>query len=196
MVDGSGCWKRTLADLGGGVAARRAGFLLVVERAATVEKRLVNLCPAIVLSVSSTIESLRSIHRSGGSSTYPQRLQRPWVLVWLAMTVRIHVRSGRFLRRVFNIPLAEAGGTLRCNCVSALTPPIMNACRCSCSDAKSKRQKAAWCSRSMASWGCVGGSKTRRREWHRESTTWMTGDRDKMGWERTHFGGGLLKGEN
>ena len=40
------CWKRTLADLSGRVAARSAGLLLVVERTATGENNLLSI-PAV-----------------------------------------------------------------------------------------------------------------------------------------------------
>jgi hypothetical protein len=54
-------------------------------------------------------------------STYPQRLQRPWVLLWLRWRLAI---IWRFIPRfeAFNIPLAEAGGTLSCRGVSAQLP--------------------------------------------------------------------------
>ena len=77
------CWKRTLADLSGGVAAPGADLLLVVERPAAGElsmSALQELYCRLVLSPNARVVSLIG---SGFVSTYPQRLQRPWVLVWL-----------------------------------------------------------------------------------------------------------------
>ena len=77
------CCKRTLADLSGGVAAPGADLLLVVERPAAGElsmSALQELYCRLVLSPNARVVSLIG---SGFVSTYPQRLQRPWVLVWL-----------------------------------------------------------------------------------------------------------------
>ena len=77
----------------------------------------------IALSSSSPSDRVVSSRARGFVSTYPQRLQRPWVLVWLEITVRNHGQPATLWRGTKNIPLAEAGGTLGYSRVSALLFP-------------------------------------------------------------------------
>ena len=57
---------------------------------------------------------------SDSRATYPQRLQRPWVLVWLSSKVS----TGECWRggRVECVPLAKAGSSLGCVAVSKSVP--------------------------------------------------------------------------
>lgn len=111
-----GHWEHTFAGLSSRVATRSAHLLLEVEGPAAEDKRRVNSRNPRVLS------SLGLAHdRLGfsvfvrldpwGLQTYPQRLQRPWVLLWLPRIVRGHGRKIEVLEKQ-NVPLAKAGGSL------------------------------------------------------------------------------------
>ena len=122
----SGRWKRTLADLSGRVAARGAGLLLVVERAAT-ENNLVNSCVAKVVSFPLPQRSRRFVGLVGswGSFDLPATSAET-VGLGVAGKQSEPVFTGWAIARNLDIPLAEAGGTLRCNRESACLFPAQN----------------------------------------------------------------------
>jgi hypothetical protein len=99
-----GCWQRTLAGLSSRVAARGANLLLVVERPAAVESSCQCLPRkdrhvSLFVLAKQPSRLVPIVGSMGWVSTYPQRLQRPWVLLWLKITVRIYRPSAELRGR-------------------------------------------------------------------------------------------------